>query len=64
MLKKLDKLVLPQRILRSRVPEMMKDLTENGQKEPILVKGNRVLDGVVRCLAAKSLGWKEITAQG
>lgn len=63
MLKKLDKLVLPQRLFVSDLLEMAKDLEENGQKEPILVKGNHVVDGVVRCLAAKSLGWEEIMVQ-
>lgn len=57
---KLSKLRLSKRILPPKVNEMMVDLFENGQKTPILVRGHLVIDGVCRCLAARSLGWEEI----
>lgn len=60
---KLSKLVLPLRMFEPKVNEMITSLCAYGQKDPIIVKGRTVVDGVVRCLAAQALGWEEIEVQ-
>lgn len=56
----LSDLKIPVRGFDPRIKRMTVNFAVDGQKEPILIKGNIVVDGIIRCLAALKLGWEEI----
>lgn len=56
---RLDKLVIPKRQFGD-IDWMIDSFRAYGQKDPITIVKNTVVDGVVRCLAARALGWAEI----
>lgn len=58
---RLDDIKIGERLYEEPITELMIDMEKNGQTVPVIVSSDGwVVDGVARCLAAKSLGWEEI----